>query len=114
MASIFEIIPFVGPFFTGAAAVVVAFSAEVPNPTLIAFYVLIYFVFIQQIEGHILIPTLMNKAIGLHPVAVLVSMLIGVQVIGFIGILLAVPATVVIQEFIEDWSSTKAKYRETA
>lgn len=110
LAAIFEIIPFVGPFFSGAMAVIIASTAVVPNPTLLALYVLIYFVVIQQIEGHILIPTLMNRAVGLHPVAVLVSLLIGVKLFGFVGLLIAVPASVVIQEFVEDWSSKKGKY----
>lgn len=112
LAATFEIIPFVGPFFTGATAVIIAFTAEVPNPMALGVYVLIYFVVIQQIEGHILIPTLMNKAVGLHPVAVLVSMLIGVKLFGIIGILLAVPASVVIQEFVEDWNSKKARFKQ--
>lgn len=111
LAATFEIIPFVGPFFTGATAVIIAFTADVPNPAIIGLYVLVYFVVIQQLEGHVLIPTLMNRAVGLHPVAVLVSMLIGVKLIGIIGLLLAVPASVVIQEFVEDWSSQKIKNR---
>ena len=112
LAATFAIIPFVGPFFTGATAVIIAFTSAVLNPGLIAFYVLVYFVIIQQIEGHILTPTLMNRAVGLHPVAVLISMLIGVKLFGIIGLLLAGPASVVIQEFVEDWNLNKSKLRE--
>lgn len=110
LAATFEIIPFVGPFFSGAMAVIIAFSAAVPSPGLLALYVVIFFVAIQQIEGDLLVPTLMNRAVGLHPVAVLVSLLIGAQLFGFVGIFLAVPASVVIQEFVEDWSSKKGRY----
>ena len=110
LAAVFEIIPFVGPFFAGAMAVIIAFSALVPNPALVALYVVILFVVIQQIEGDLLVPTLMNKAVGLHPVAVLVSLFIGAKLFGFLGLVLAVPASVVIQEFVEDWSSKKGRH----
>ncbi len=110
LAAVFEIIPFVGPFFSGLMAVIIAFSAEVPNSGALALYVAIMFIIIQQLESDVLVPTLMNRAVGLHPVAVLVALLIGAKFFGFIGILLAVPASVVIQEFIEDWSSKKTKH----
>lgn len=110
LAAIFEIIPFVGPFFSAAAAVIIALSASVSNPPLLALYVVLFFIAIQQIEADILVPTLMNRAVGIHPVAVLVSLLVGAKLFGLIGILLAVPASVVIQEFMEDWSSKKGRH----
>lgn len=109
-AAVFEIIPFVGPFFAGLMAVIIALSAEVANPGVLAIYVIIMFIIIQQLESDVLVPTLMNKAVGLHPVAVLVSLLIGAKFFGLIGILLAVPASVFIQEFIEDWSIKKTRH----
>ncbi|MBI2035799.1 MAG: AI-2E family transporter, partial [Candidatus Liptonbacteria bacterium] len=88
----------------------IALSAEVANPGVLAIYVIIMFIIIQQLESDVLVPTLMNKAVGLHPVAVLVSLLIGAKFFGLIGILLAVPASVFIQEFIEDWSIKKTRH----
>lgn len=105
LAGAFEIVPFAGPVFTGTLAVLVALTQSVE----LGFYTLILFVIIQQMENNILVPLFMKKAVGLHPVAVLVSLLIGANLFGFIGLLLAVPATVIIQEFIDDWEVKKSK-----
>jgi predicted PurR-regulated permease PerM len=58
--------------------------------------ILLVFVAVQSIEGWVLTPRLVGKAIGLHPVAVLLAVLMGGQLFGFAGVLLAVPATAVL------------------
>ncbi len=103
LAGVFELVPFIGPILAGAAAVVAAFTA---SPAL-GLYTLIVFVALQQIENHILVPLLIGKTVGLHPVIVIIALLLGAEVGGFLGILISVPAAVVLQEVIEDWSSKK-------
>lgn len=103
LAAALEIIPFVGPIIAGGAAVAVAFTQS-PN---LAILTLIVFVAIQQIEGHFFVPVLMRRSIGLHPVIVILSLIIGGQLEGILGVLIAVPAAAVFQEIVEDWSDKK-------
>ncbi len=107
VAGVLELVPFVGPIFSGSIAVLVGFTA---SPQL-AFYTLILFIVLQQLEGHLLVPGVNKFSTDVDPVVVLVSMLIGAKVFGILGLILAVPAAVLLQELIADWSQTKAKRR---
>lgn len=62
--------------------------------------VVITFIVAQTIEGTILTPKFVGDRTGLHPIAVLFSVLAGGQLFGFMGILLALPAAAVINVFI--------------
>ncbi len=103
LAGILEIIPFVGPLVAGGVAVLIALGQS----SSLAFATLLVFVAIQQIEGHLFVPLLMKRSVGLHPVIVIVSLIIGGQLEGILGVLIAVPAAAVIQEVIEDWSNSR-------
>ncbi len=107
IAGIFEIIPFVGPIFSGGLAVLLAMS----NSFAVAFYVLALFVIVQQVESHVLVPTVMRLATSLNPALVIISLMLGSAVFGFVGLILAVPAAVLLQEIAEDWTVTKAKQK---
>ena len=76
---------------------------------MLAVYTILTFIVIQQLESHLLIPTVMSRAVGLNPVIVIISMLIGSKRIGFLGLVLAVPAAVLAQEIIENWSRRKSQ-----
>ncbi len=101
-AGIFELIPYVGPIFSGALAVLLALTSSVT----LGIYTLILFIVIQQLESHFLIPTVMGKSTNLNPVIVLVSLLVGAKVFGIIGAILAVPVAVLFQEILRDWSQS--------
>ncbi len=103
VAAVFEIVPYVGPILSGALAVLMALSASVS----LAFYTLIAFLVIQQFESHILVPLLMRRAVGLHPVIVIIALLIGVEVGGVLGALISVPAAAVFEEVFDEWSLKK-------
>jgi predicted PurR-regulated permease PerM len=51
---------------------------------------------IQWVENNILIPILMNKTLGVNPIVIFISMIIGGLVMGVVGVLLAVPISVII------------------
>lgn len=108
IAGVLEIIPMVGPVFAGAISIIVALSQS----SALGFYVLILFIIIQQVENHTLVPLVMRKAIDMHPAITLIALLIGVQIAGFAGMLLAVPVTVVAREIMDDWASQKQRNRE--
>jgi predicted PurR-regulated permease PerM len=61
----------------------------------------------QQFESNILVPILSKRAVDLHPVIVITALLIGAEVGGFLGMVIAVPLAAVFQEVAEEWSIKK-------
>jgi len=66
-----------------------------------AIFVLGIVIIIQWLENNILVPVIMNKSLGVNPIVIFISMIIGGLVIGFVGILLAVPIAVIITLMLE-------------
>ena len=62
-----------------------------------------------KLEGTFLIPTFMRLTTSLNPAVVLIAILLGGQLAGVIGFILAVPGAVLVQEVINHWSETKMK-----
>lgn len=93
-----EFIPYLGPVLAAIPAILIAF-VEAP---ILGLFVLIIFVVLQQAENHILVPKVMQRAVGLNPVISIVALLIGAK-FGLIGVILAIPVTtaivVVLKEF---------------
>ncbi len=81
-------IPFVGAVATGALAV---FIALVYNGPLVALFMLIVVLGVQQIESHVLQPILMGSAVKVHPLAVVLVVAGGAMIGGIAGALFAVP-----------------------
>jgi putative heme transporter len=82
-------VPFIGAVLTGILAVVVAFLAK---GWLYAVLTLALVLAVQQLEGNVLQPLIMGRAVSLHPLAVLVALSSGAVIAGVVGVLLAVPA----------------------
>lgn len=105
IAGLFEFVPFIGPFLSAVPAVFFAF-ADSPWKALA---VGIAYVIIQQIENQIVVPKVMEKAVGLNPIVVIVTMLIGAKIGGLVGVLLSVPATLILWVFLEDFFVEKQR-----
>jgi len=103
LAGIFELVPFVGPFLSGALAVISALSTS----TTLAIYTLIFFVIAEQFEANVLVPLLNQQIVSIHPVIVIVALLIGAEVGGILGIIISVPAAGIFQEVIREWSTKR-------
>lgn len=103
LAAVFELIPIFGATLAAIPAVILAFFQE---PILGLLTVALYVV-VQQIENNLVYPIVMRKALGLHPALVILSMLIGAQMGGISGVLLAVPIIVVIVEISNDVMAEK-------
>lgn len=103
LAGVFELIPVVGPILAAVPAVAVAFLS---SPTLGLITIGVYFL-VQQFESNVIVPVVMQKAVGLSPLIVVLALLIGARVGGFFGLLLAVPVTAILAEFINDWDKKK-------
>lgn len=91
IAGILEVIPYVGGFITVVLAVFSAATVGVPQ---VVGAVILYIVLVN-LESHVLAPLLYGRALGLPPVAILLALLAGVELLGILGALLAVPLTVI-------------------
>jgi predicted PurR-regulated permease PerM len=94
IAGLTESIPIVGPLLGGSAAVLVASLAFGPQKAL---EVAVLYLVIQQIEGNTLVPYVMNRAVALHPLAIIAALVIGSALLGVPGAILAVPTAAIAQ-----------------
>jgi len=102
-AGITELIPYLGPFIGAVPAVFIAFTQ---SPTL-AVMVLVVYLIIQFLENHVLVPKVMQKAVGLNPVIIIIAMLIGAKVAGILGIMLAVPVATALSVLASDITGSR-------
>lgn len=86
-------IPIIGATLSGVVAVLVALVTRGP---LVALAILVAVVLVQQVEGHVLQPLIMGRAVAIHPLAVIVAIATGVVLAGVIGALVAVPIVAVL------------------
>ncbi|WP_026475812.1 AI-2E family transporter [Alkaliphilus transvaalensis] len=93
IAGIANIIPYFGPVIGIIPGV---FFALMDSP-IKALWVVIVFTIIQQIESAILSPKIVGKSVGIHPVWVILSLLVGGRLFGLLGLLIAVPAAGVLK-----------------
>jgi predicted PurR-regulated permease PerM len=101
IAAVGETIPIVGPIIGGLTAVAVAIAT---SPKL-AVTVAIYFFVLHQLEANILVPKIMERRVGVSPVAVLTALLIGGAVWGLVGAILAIPTAAILAVFVEEFAS---------
>lgn len=102
-AAVFELIPIFGPILASIPPIIVAF---LQNPPL-AIAVVILYIIIQQFENHLIYPLVVRKIIGVPPVLSILSIIIGGQLAGFAGIVLAVPIAAIVMEFLSDVADKK-------
>ncbi len=101
VAAVGETIPVVGPLIGGITAVAVALSV---SPKL-ALMVGIYFLVLHQLEANVLVPKIMERRVGVSPVAVLVALLIGGELYGLIGAILAIPTAAILSVIVEEMAA---------
>ncbi len=97
-AGLAEFIPYVGATIAAIPAVIIAFTQSPLKGLLVA----LAYIVIQQTENHILVPKVMQKTVGLHPIVSIFSLLIGAKVAGLVGALLAIPTATALSIVAED------------
>lgn len=103
-----DLIPLVGATLGAIPTVFVAFL----HSTGAGIAVLIVYIVYQQVENHVLQPVVMSRTVKLNPLLVLLAVLVGVELAGFVGALLAIPAAGVIQVVVKDlWEERQARLR---
>src|SRR4051794_4392407 len=91
-----ELIPYLGPFLGALPPVLVA-TLEDP---LTGLWVALLFVAIQQLEGHVVAPLIFGHALRINPILVIFALLVGGEVAGIVGALIALPLLAVIRETV--------------
>jgi predicted PurR-regulated permease PerM len=87
LAGVFELVPMFGSLLGAVPAIVVALFQ--PFPTVL--WVILFFIGVNQAEANLLAPRITGEALGLRPVYALLALLLGIEIAGFLGALLAIP-----------------------
>ena len=101
-----DFLPLVGGLLAGVPTVAFSFLHSFRA----GLVVLIVFLVYQQVENHVLNPVIMSRTVRLNPLWVLVSVLMGAELAGFVGALLAIPAAGAIQVIFRDaWDNRRGR-----
>jgi len=106
IAGLFELIPVFGQILAAIPALVIGFSDG--GITALLLVAGLYLV-VQQFEAHLIYPVVVKKVVGVPPLLVIIALIVGAKLAGFLGILLSVPIAAAIQEFVSDIERKKAK-----
>jgi predicted PurR-regulated permease PerM len=99
LAAVGEFVPIVGPIVAAIPAVLVGWSVSWHT----AVFVAAYFSVQQFIEGNILVPRIMERQVGVSAWSVIVALLIGGELLGVAGAVLAVPTAAIVQVFLQEY-----------
>jgi predicted PurR-regulated permease PerM len=104
-----DLIPLVGATLGGAVAVIAGFV----HSTTAGIVVLVFFVLYQQLENHLLQPMVFSRTVKLNPLTVIVAILIGAELLGVLGALLAIPVASMIQVILRDiWDHRRGRLKD--
>jgi predicted PurR-regulated permease PerM len=92
-----ELIPYVGPAIGAAPPVAIAALSGHP---LDAVWLIIAFVVLQQLEGHVVAPQVFGQALRINPLLVIFALLLGGEIAGFIGAFIALPIAAIVRETV--------------
>lgn len=104
LAGLFEIIPVFGPILAAVPAIILGFAI---SPTTGLIVILIYII-IQQFENHLIYPLVVTKIVGVPPLLVIIALVVGAKLAGFLGIILSIPASAILVEILHDLEKEKA------
>lgn len=98
IAAIGEAVPMVGPIFSAVPAVTIAFfQSPLHGGLTVGLYVLV-----QQLENHLIVPKVMERAVAIHPLAVMIALLAGAELLGVTGAVLSVPVAASLAVVIDE------------
>ncbi len=104
IAGMFELIPIFGPILASIPAIIFALlQGGIP----LALIILFIYVIIQQFESQLIHPLVVKKIVGIPALIAILALIIGSQLAGFLGILISVPVTAAIMEYINDIEKSK-------
>src|ERR687890_24990 len=98
LSGLLAFIPFVGPAISVIPPILLALAQE----PISALWVLLAYAGVQFVEGNIVQPVVMSRAVSLHPVIIVFALLIMGTLFGFIGVLLAIPLVAALQVLVQE------------
>lgn len=99
IAGLLEIVPTIGPIVSAIPAVIIGLSSSLNLGIIMVFL----YIIIQQLENNLIVPVVMKKIVGLHPIITLIALMIGSKFAGVIGAIIAVPTIVFLKTFLLEW-----------
>lgn len=90
------------PVFGRVVACLIALPIVLNQSPALALFMIIYYFLISQVENNIIVPLLMNRAVGLSPILIIFALLVGFQFLGILGLILAIPIATIISVFARD------------
>lgn len=106
LAALFELIPVFGQILAAIPAVAIGFvDGGVTGMLLVAGLYMV----VQQFEAHLIYPVVVKKVVGVPPLLVILSLIVGAKLAGFLGIVLSVPIAGAIQELVNDIDRRKTR-----
>jgi predicted PurR-regulated permease PerM len=105
-AGLLELIPVFGSIIAAVPGIAVALVAGGPTLALI---VAGFYLVVNQFQAHLIYPLVVQKIVGVAPILVIIALIAGGQLAGFIGVLLSVPIAAAIQEFVKDLQKQRAE-----
>lgn len=106
-----ELVPIFGSILAALPAIMIGFSTGGMS---LAFLVVLVYVVVNQIEAHVIQPLVVNKVVGIPPLLVIIAVLVGAKLAGFLGVLLAIPVAAALREFLNDYDRGKREAVELA
>jgi predicted PurR-regulated permease PerM len=106
ITAVCEIIPVFGPILSAVPAVAVAFAA---GGLPLGLFTIGLYVVAQQFENHLIYPLVVTRVVGVPPLLVIIALIVGAQLAGFLGIILSVPIAATIRELARDYESGKLR-----
>lgn len=98
IAGVGEMIPVVGPIIAAVPGIAVALTISYQKALMVALFYLLQ----QQLENHVLVPKIMSRQVGVSAVTVIVSLLIGGNLLGVLGAILAIPTAAILQVIYQE------------
>jgi len=105
LAGVFNIILYIGPYIAAIPALLLSFSPATPTPL----SVIIVYVVVQVLDGTVISPILLGRAVKLKPITIIIALLAGAQLAGFLGMILAIPLAGTIKSVFLYWKEKKAR-----
>jgi len=91
-----ELVPYVGPLLGALPPIIVALAQD----PLMAVWVALLFLALQQLEGHVVAPNVFGRSLRLNPLLVIFALLLGGEIYGLVGALVALPIAAVLRETV--------------
>ncbi len=105
------LVPIFGSFVAAVPAIIIAFTT---GGVTLALIVAGLFLIVNQFEAHLIHPLVVNKVVGIPPLLVILALIVGGQLAGFLGVVLAIPVAAALREFLADLDRGKRARAQSA